>query len=240
MDLLIFVWLFIFIVGRIMTSVARSKERQRYDRPSPVDRHQVELGQMQPTQSLDESFIDKSKRESEARTKIRTAETLQSRSKKHRNEGAGSQRNQSARLQQEQFRKLKAQSKRGKLAGSIKDYIESMSGSTVEETYQSADVELKRRAQSTRQANAYGMSMGSTEEIDWDNYEADFLANSEWADEDDDEGMAGVNQGLLDRPSAIKAEEPPLKTNHRLDSGSWKQAVVMSEILAKPKATRRR
>lgn len=241
MELLVVLWLLFLFGGRIITALARSKERKS---STPVDRHQVELGQLQPThstQSIDETFIEKSKRESEARTKIRNAATLQSRANKHHNEGAGSQKNQSARMQQEQYQKLQKQSKRGKFAGSVKDYIESMSGSFGDEVYQASDAELKRtkrRNLPKEQTDVYEMSTGTTEDIDWDNYEPDFTVDSEWAD--DEEEMDGISQILQAREQAAKVEETPLVISQLAQTNPWKQAIITSEILAKPKAARRR
>lgn len=210
MDILVIIWIVVFIGGRILTSVARKEQRKR---------------NQQTTLSNDELEY----RQTTVASQPVNAKPQQ------RNTGVQQNRNQSARMRQEMAQRQKNQTDHGQKAGSVKDYIERKSSS------QKNSPLIKRTKQSFNPPAQQQMSMGydAHEEIDWDNYEADFMASSEW-DEGEEDIMLGVSELVaLERQTTPDSAVPEQAVSQLYRPDTMKRAIIVSEILAKPKSLRK-
>ena len=76
-------------------------------------------------------------------------------------------------------------------------------------------------------------SVSGKDEIDWDNFEADFLSDMEWTSYNDDEEI------LLEVDRSIGSDvSQASKRKIQLDTKTVNQGIVLSEILSKPKSLR--
>lgn len=210
MDILVIIWIVVFIGGRILTSVARKEQRQR-NQQTTLSNDELEY---RPTKVVSQPAVTKSPQ---------------------RNTNVQQNRNQSARMRQEMAQKLNNQTNRGQRAGSVKDYIERKSGLTRDDSV------VKGAKQAFKAPEQQQMSMGydTFEEIDWDNYETDFMANSEWNDSDEDVMLGVSDLGALERQTTPVSPVPEQAVNQLFRPDAMKKAIIVSEVLAKPKSLRK-